>query len=211
MRLAPVLGICWLAAVALLIGWGTWKAVPKAHQVSPAKAPSTVKSTGRAVPAFGRSHGIPIAHLRDSDIRRIRTDGNNEFEAPDAGAEIERDMAEMRAEWETRSREMTPVSSVLPSSAELNRQPAGTKPEDIRITDRMLEVERRYAPRYLNCRIRIRLLESRLADASGPPRDALLRKLEDAKAELAGVDEAYTAEIEIARLKTTPLMGKGAQ
>lgn len=211
MRLAPALWICWLAAVALLLGLSTWKAVPKAHQVSPAKAPSAVQNTGRAVPASGRSHGIPVPHLRDSDIRRIRADGNNQMEAPDAAAEIERDMAQMRAEWETRSREMTSVSSVLPSSAELSRQPAGPKPEDIRITDRMLEVERRYAPRYLNCRIRIRLLESRLADASGPPRDALLRKLEDAKAELAEVDKAYTAEIEVARLKTTPLMGKGAE
>ena len=207
MRLAPALGICWLAAVALLVGWGTWEVVPKAHQVPPAKAPSAVKSTGRAIPASGRSHGIPIPHLEESDIRRIRADGNNEFEAPDAAAEIERDMAEMRAEWETRSREMTSVSSVPPSSAELNWQSAGPKP----VTDRMLEVERRYAPRYLNCRIRIRLLESRLVDASGPPRDALLRKLEDAKAELAEVDKAYTAEIEIARLKTTPLIGKGAQ
>lgn len=210
MRLAPALGICWLAAVALLVGLSAWKAVPKAPQILPAKAPSTVKSTGRAIPAFGWSHA-PVPHLRDSDIRRARADGNGQLEAPDAAAEIERDMAEMRAEWETRSREMTSVSSVLPSSAELNRQPAGPKPEDIRVTDGMLEVERRYAPRYLNCRIRIRLLESRLADASGPPRDALLRKLEDAEAELAEVDKAYTAEIEVARLKTTPLMGKGAE
>ena len=174
----------------------------------PAKTPSAVKSAGRAVATSGRSYDSPVSvpHLKDSDIRRSRIDGINASGTSNASAEIESEMAGMRAEWSERRREMRSVSTVLPASGELGVQPAG--PEDIRVTDRMLAVERKYAPQYVNCRIRIRLLESSLTDASGPTRDALLRKLEHARSELADVDKAYKSELEIARLKTTAMIGK---
>ncbi len=211
MRLAPALGTCWLATVTLLTGCGIWDA-PKAAQVPPPKSPSAVHSAGRAVSASHRSHDCPVSvpHLKDSDIHRSREIGDGQSTIPGVSADIEREMADARAEWEARGREMRSDLAVLPASSELGAR-ADSKASDLLVTDRMLAIERKYAPRYLNCRIRIRLLESRLADASGAPKDVLLRKLELAKTELAAVDKAYAAEIEIARLKTVPMIGKDAQ
>jgi|GEM_PF-5102569 len=122
-------------------------------------------------------------------------------------AEIEREIAVMRAEWETH-RGIVSADSAASAPSELGQQTADSRRDDIQVTDRMLAVERKYAPMYLNCRIRIRVLESRMADASGSALDALRGKLEQARRELAALDKARAEEIELARLGVDPVIGK---
>lgn len=211
MRLAPAFWVCWLAAVALVAGCSAWKAVPDARRALRAGSPHRAQDadTGRTAQVSARLHGsrAHVTHLRDSDIRST-ADRSNSSGYSSIASEIEREMARTRAEWEARRRELAavqPAPADLPD-AEQRTSDAGSK--DILVTDRMLAVEREYAPRYLNYRIRIGTLEARVAEASGSVRDSLLKKLDQAKADLAALDELYSRDIEIARHDSSPVVGK---
>ncbi len=214
MRLAPAFGICWLAVVALTVGYSTWQAVPDARQLLHAGAPLGEQDadTGRAAQAPARSHAsrARVAHLRDSDTRAA-AEADSYPDSSSIAAEIEREMAGMRSDWESRRRDLAAVRPDVPDLPAADQHASGPGTKDILVTDRMLEVEREYAPRYLNCRIRIRTLEARMVEAKGPVRDSLLTKLERARADLADLDESYLEDLETARHDIGPAIGKDGE
>jgi len=204
MRLASAIGTCWLATVVILAGCSTRTVTPKTVHVLAAKASSTA-DTGFADPAPVRLRRNPVRvpHIEGSQIRRAR-ESAPVGSGSSIRAEIARETAGMRTKWESRRREMESIRPD-PELRVDSEQQSALKSSDLRVTSAMLAVEKEYAPRYLNCRMRVRLLESRLTDAVGPVRDSLLRKLEQAGADLAAVDEAYAKDMDLARLSPGPI------
>ncbi len=204
MRLAPALGVWWLAAVAVLAGCSTRTAVPDAARVLTARTPPASEMANRgssvSVPAGAR---VRVPHIDESDLRRDPAIGSIAV-GSDVTDDIAREMAAMRSEWVVRSRDVTSNEPKAPDRSVPDPKSPPHASSDVRVTEVMIAVERRYAPEFLNGRIRIRMLESRLRDANGAARDSLLRKLEQARADLAAVDAAYQKEAELARVGVGP-------
>lgn len=210
MRLSPALWTCWVAAVALAAGCSTWKVAPGARQVLPVKAPHSEQTadTGRT-DASARLHGSQarVPPLRDTGAQSVA--GLRVAHSPtDAALEIEREMARAQAAWEARRHDMTAVRTAPADPPEAELTEIASTSRDCPVTARMLAVERVYAPRFLNCRIRVRTLETRLAEASGAAKDSLRKRLDQARQELAALDDSYAKDIEIARLDNSPVIVK---
>jgi len=201
MRLAPVLWTLMLAAAVPLGGYGVRTVVQEMEH-----APSAVASPPDQVEVSVRSGAFPL-DLRVPHLQAAGPGPGRERPRPvgspsSFAGEIEREIAAVRDEWETRRREM--ASNRAPSATLDTADGFSSPPEPVfaRVTEPMLDVERKYAPQFLNCRLRVRLLEARLAEAVGNDREYLSRRLEEAGASLAKVEAAYAGEMELARLET---------
>lgn len=114
-----------------------------------------------------------------------------------AASEISRRIAEDRSEWdayragESERPRRAASDAAEQASAEEKPPSAGKHDMDLVVSP---AVRRRHCAELVNLQLRIGLLESRMASATGPEKDEAAAKLEQAKAELRAVEIACAEE-----------------
>lgn len=188
----------WSLAAAVLVGGCTARrAMPRPSEV-PAAEPSVADSLTKAEDIRAALRELD---KREASVARLRDPitGSRGAAGELAGAavagEIAREIAANVAEWEADRRELASAPWTRESAPQIGSDEQDERgPDSVAVRESVRAVERKYAPAYLNCRIRIKLLAARVANASGPAREILVAKLEEAEAELAATDEACRAE-----------------
>jgi hypothetical protein len=99
-------------------------------------------------------------------------------------------------EWQARLGAMTPVA-ISPKVKVIapNTQGESEPVSEPAIPDVIVGINRKYSEQSLNCQIRIKLLESQIANSSGTARELLTKKLDKAQTEQQALDAACQAEI----------------
>jgi len=112
-------------------------------------------------------------------------------------SEIARRTSEMRAEWEKQRPDNAEPTRAMESEGTLSLSKGRVSPTIVQPDPAALvAVERKYAPMFLNSRLRIMALKSQLASAESWQQAELERRMREAEAQLNAVDNDYRREIE---------------
>lgn len=152
------------------------------------------------------SIGRMMADLRHEQaaLRGLQHDGSPTvkvdpcMQSSSSVEEVARSIASNLAEWEEHCRELDSAGWMNGIPSETASEPASPSSfVDQDSAKQSSEVRRKHAVEYVNCQMRIALLESRLEKAGDSDREVLTKKLEQARAALQAVDAACEAEIEL--------------
>jgi len=103
----------------------------------------------------------------------------------------------MRAEWEKQRPDDAEPTRAMESEGTLSLSKGRVSPTIVQPDPAALvAVERKYAPMFLNSRLRIMALKSQLASAESWQQAELERRMREAEAQLNAVDKDYRREIE---------------
>lgn len=114
-------------------------------------------------------------------------------------AEIEQRTKEVRAAWEREQGDNR--STPLPLEAQESDSAGESLPSSQIVQPDLVAleaIERKYAPQFLNGRLRVMALEIQLSGADTWQKSMLEKKIEDAKANLAAINDQYRREIDAA-------------
>jgi hypothetical protein len=194
MRGLPVLGLL-VIAVMMCNGCSSAKRTDLPDAAAPVHATSA-NSRQTEVPS-----GYPNRRVSPINVPPGAGDAEITEDIPASEASssvlIARRIDEVHAEWrDWRERHSTGADDSKVTETSLDQE---FRTERVIQPDPalLIEIERKYAPRFLNCRLRIMAIRGRLA-AEPSQQTALQRQMDRANAELVAVDEEYRQEIKAA-------------